>query len=96
MNLIPKESQLKRFHELVDKRLDSVISPGEQAELQAIETAFDKTDLFIMAQKQHQWDEPKAKRASEPQMEQQLNEIGKKLDELLHQFVNRAQNQEEP
>ena len=55
-----KESQLKRFHELVDKRLDGNLSPSEQAELQALETSFDKADLSIMAQEQYQWDEPKA------------------------------------
>jgi hypothetical protein len=85
-----KESQLKRFHELVDKRLDGVLSPSEQAELQSLETAFDKADDAIMAQ--YRLDEPKAQAL---QIEQ-LNEIGKKLDELLHQFVDNAQSQEEP
>jgi hypothetical protein len=87
-----KDSQLKRFHELVDKRLDSVLSPGEQAELQALESAFDKADLSIMAQEPYQWDEPKAQAL---QIEQ-LNEIGKKLDDLLHQFVDNTQSQKEP
>jgi len=75
------KEKLKRFHELVDKRLDETLSPGEQTELQALEAAFDKADLAQMVQAQQRWDEQKAQTG---QVEQ-LKEIGKKLDELLHQ-----------
>ena len=64
---------------------------AQQAELQALEAAFDKADAAIMAQEQqHQ----RLQNAQSLQIEQ-LNEIGKKLDELLHQFVDNTQNQKE-
>lgn len=50
---------LKCFHKLVDKRLDGDLSSSEQAELQALEAAFDEADVAIIAQKQ-QWEEQNA------------------------------------
>lgn len=86
--LTTKKSKLKRFHELVDKRLDGDLSSSEQVELQALETAFDETDAAIMAQKQQWWEEQNG----QAWKIEQLDEIGKKLDELLHQFVDNRQN----
>jgi len=41
-------SKLKRFHELVDKRLDGNLGEKEQAELIALEEEFDESDVAIM------------------------------------------------
>ena len=54
--LTTKKSKLKRFHELVDKHLDENLSSSEQAELQALEAAFDEADVVIMAQQQQWWE----------------------------------------
>jgi len=86
--LTAKESKLKRFHELVDKHLDGNLSSSEQVELQTLEAAFDETDAAIMAQKQQWWEEQNG----QAWKIEQLDEIGKKLDELLHQFVDNRQN----
>lgn len=96
-----KAYQLKRFHELVDKRLDGNLSPSERAELQALEAAFNEADAALMARHQQWWEAQNASYiAVSKELEQalrmeQLKEIGKKLDELLHQFVDKAQSRKE-
>lgn len=81
--------KLKRFHKLVDKRLDENLKENEQAELEALEAYFDEDELAIMASL-----EPK-RREIEIQSRQvkQLMMIGVKLDELLCQFDSNEQNQ---
>jgi len=79
-----QESKLKRFHELVDKRLDGHLQESEQSELQALEEEFDEADVAIMDSLET---ERKKIDLQEAQIEQ-LQEIGKKLDDLLYQFAD--------
>ncbi len=86
-----KEDKLKRFHELVDKRLDGNLKESEQAELEALELSFDEADAAIMASLERERKEID----SQTLQIGQLKEIGKKLDELLYQFADNVQNQKE-
>jgi predicted transcriptional regulator len=84
--------KMERFHELVDKRLDGKLSPSEHAELQGLEAVFDATDAAVMAP----WNEQNSSQESKQALSiAQLNKIGKKLDELLHQFEENGQSQEQ-
>ncbi len=86
-----KEDKLKRFHELVDKRLDGNLKESEQAELQALESSLDEADVAIMdflAQERKEID-------MQTLQVEDLKEIGKKLDGLLYQFADNVQSRKE-
>ncbi len=89
--LTANASQLKRFHELVDKRLDANLSTDECTELQALEAAFDQADAATMTQAQQRWS---AQDAEHRMQIEPLKKIGKKLDDLLHQFGDEMQSLE--
>ena len=86
------ESKLKRFHELVDKRLDGNLEENEQAELVALEEEFDEADVAIM----DDFLETERKEIDLQALQiEQLQEIGKRLDSLLYQFADNEQSPKE-